>query len=96
MFGVKYVNKMSLISYFIIQIQFILNVCNNTSLKTKVKFLLPLRIFGPGHAKTCLLPYAKNKGADQPAHPRSLTSAFVVRSLDSIISLDSIAEISRF
>ena len=28
-------------------------------------------------------------------HPRSLISAFVVRCLDSIISLDSIAEISR-
>ena len=38
--------------------------------------------------------YANNKGADQPAHPRNLISAFVVRSLDSI-SLDSIAEISR-
>ena len=40
--------------------------------------------------------YANNKGADQHAHPRSLISAFVVRWLDSIISLDSIAEISRF
>ena len=29
--------------------------------------------------------YANNKGADQPAHPRSLISAFVVRCLDSII-----------
>ena len=45
--------------------------------------------------KMCLMPYANNKGADQPAHPRSLISAFVVRCLDSIISLDSIAEISR-
>ena len=43
----------------------------------------------------CLTPYANNKGADQPAHLRSLISAFVVRCLDSIISLDSIAEISR-
>ena len=33
--------------------------------------------------------YANNKGADQPALPRSLISAFVVRSLDSIISLVS-------
>ena len=41
------------------------------------------------------MPYANNKGTDQPAHLRSLISAFVVRSLDSIISLDSIAEISR-
>ena len=43
----------------------------------------------------CIMSYANNKGADQPAHPRSLISAFVVRCLDSIISLDSIAEISR-
>ena len=49
----------------------------------------------PGHEKMCLMSYANNKGADQPAHPRSLISAFVVRCLDSIISLDSIAEISR-
>ena len=40
--------------------------------------------------------YANNKGADQTAHPRSLISAFVVRSLDSIISLVSRSEISRF
>ena len=49
----------------------------------------------PGHEKMCLMSYANNKGADQPAHPRSLISAFVVRCLDSIISLDSIAEMSR-
>ena len=30
------------------------------------------------------MPYANNKGADQPAHSRSLFSAFVVRCLDSI------------
>ena len=41
--------------------------------------------YGPGRAKTCLMPYANNKGADQPVHPRNLISAFVVRSLDSII-----------
>ena len=45
--------------------------------------------------RKCLVSYANNKGADQPAHPRSLISAFVVRCLDSIISLDYIAEISR-
>ena len=49
----------------------------------------------PGHEKMCLMSYANNKGADQPAHPCSLISAFVVRCLDSIISLDSIEEISR-
>ena len=56
----------------------------------------------PGHEKMCLMSYANKKGEDQPAHPRSLIRAFVVRSLisafvlrclDSIISLDSIAEI---
>ena len=51
--------------------------------------------FEPGHEKMCLMSYANNKGADQPAHPHSLISAFVVRCLDSIISLGSIAKISR-
>ena len=50
---------------------------------------------GPGHAKVCLMPYANNKGADQPAHPRSLISTFVVRCLNSIMPLVSISEISR-
>ena len=51
--------------------------------------------FGPGHAKMCLMPYANNKGADQPAHSRSLISTFVVRCLDSVMPLVSISEISR-
>ena len=45
--------------------------------------------------KNMFMPYANNKGADQPAHPGSLISAFVVRCLDSIIPLLAIAEISR-
>ena len=52
-------------------------------------------IFEPGHEKMCLMYYANNKGTDQPAHLRSLISTFVVHCLDSIIYLDSIAEISR-
>ena len=56
---------------------------------------LHTKIIKPGHEKMCLMSYANNKGADQPAHPRSPISAFVVRCLDSIISLDSIAENSR-
>ena len=40
------------------------------------------------------LPYANNKGADQPAHPCSLISIFIVCCLYSIISLVSISEIS--
>ena len=51
--------------------------------------------FEPGHEKMCLMSYANNKGADQSAHPCSLISTFFVRCLDSIISLDFIAEISR-
>ena len=41
-----------------------------------------------------VLPYATNKGADEPAHSRSLISAFVIRCLDMIIPLVSISEIS--
>ena len=48
----------------------------------------------PGHEKICPMIYANNKGADQPAHPRSLISDFIVRCIDGIISLDFIAEIS--
>ena len=38
--------------------------------------------------------YANNKCADQPAHPRSLISAFVIRCLDSLMSLVSVTKIS--
>ena len=41
------------------------------------------------------MPYANNKGADQPAHPRSLISAFIVRCLISTIPILAIAKISR-
>ena len=44
----------------------------------------------------CLMPYANNKGADQPAHPRSLISNFVVRCLDSMICILTISKVSRF
>ena len=40
-----------------------------------------------------LLPYVNNKGADQPAHPRSLINAFVVHYLDSIIPILAKSEI---
>ena len=38
--------------------------------------------------------YANNKGADQPAHPCSLISAFVVRCLNSVMSLVSVTKLS--
>ena len=53
-------------------------------------------LIGPGHAKTCLRSYANNKGADQPAHRRSLISAFVVCCLDSMTCILAISKVSRF
>ena len=50
---------------------------------------------GPGHAKMWLMPYANSKGADQPPHPRSLISTFVVRCLDSMICILAISKGSR-
>ena len=44
----------------------------------------------------CLMPYANNKGADQPAHPRSLISTFVVRCLDSMTCVLALSKVSRF
>ena len=40
--------------------------------------------------------YGNNKGADQPAHLRSLISTFVVRCLDSVICIVAISNVSRF
>ena len=42
-------------------------------------------IVGPRREKTCLRWFVNNTGADQPAHPRSLISAFVVRFLERSI-----------
>ena len=58
-----------------------------------VKPLFP-NVCEPGHEKTCLMSYANNKGADQPAHSRSLISTFLVRCLDSVMSLVSVTKIS--
>ena len=54
------------------------------------------KVYGPGHAKMCLMPYANNKGADQPAHLHSLISTFVVHCLDSMICILAISKVSRF
>ena len=40
--------------------------------------------------------FANNKGADQPAHPRSLISVFVIPVLESIISKLASSEFSIF
>ena len=41
------------------------------------------------------MPYANNKGAGQPAHPRSLISIFVVHCLDSVVPILANFKISR-
>ena len=41
--------------------------------------------YGPQWEKTCLRSFANNKGADQPAHPRSLISAFVIHYLENTV-----------
>ena len=53
-------------------------------------------INGPQRKKTCLREVANNTGADQPAHPHSLISAFVIRFLESIISRLATGEIPTF
>ena len=55
---------------------------------------LEMQIYELGHEKTCFMSYANNKGTDQPALPRSLISAFVVRCLYSVMSLVSVTKIS--
>ena len=54
------------------------NICIHVTASTHI-------IIGPQREKTCLRGFANNTGADQPAHPRSLISAFVIRFLQSII-----------
>ena len=41
--------------------------------------------YGPRRDITCLHRLANNTGADQPAHPRSLISTFVIQLIESII-----------
>ena len=51
---------------------------------------------GPRREKTCLRGFANNTGADQPAHSRSLISAFVIRFYESTICRLATDEISIF
>ena len=44
----------------------------------------------------CLMAYVNNKGADQPAHPHSLISTFVVHCLDSMTCILTIPKVSRY
>ena len=53
-----------------------------------------LLTYEPRHEKKVFMPYANNKGADQPAHPHSVISTFVVCCLDSVIPQVFISKIS--
>ena len=53
-------------------------------------------IIEPQREKNCLHGFANNTGADQPAHPRSLNSTFVIRFLESIVCNLATSEISLF
>ena len=53
-------------------------------------------IYGPRCEKACLREFANNTSVDQPAHTRSLISAFVIRVLESTISKRATSEISVF
>ena len=55
-----------------------------------------VEIYGPRREKTCLRGFGNITGADQPAHTRSLISAFVIRVLESIICKLATGEISIF
>ena len=53
-----------------------------------------INTYEPGHETKCLMSYANNKGADQPAHPCSLICAFIIRCLDTVMSLVSVTKFS--
>ena len=63
---------------------------------TSLEFIVLLIIIGPRREKPCLRGFSNNNGADQPAHPRSLISAFVTRLLESIISNLATSKISIY
>ena len=62
-----------------------------TSFTTKIEF----HIIWATSWENLFMPYANNKGADQPVHPHSLVSAFFIHCMDGIIPLLAIAKISR-
>ena len=59
-----------------------LHVGNDRSgdnINLSLSYLATVSSYGPRCEKTCLQGFVNNTGADQPAHPRSLISAFVIR-----------------
>ena len=58
-----------------------------------LSFIFEQPSYGPRHEKTCLRVFANNTVADQPAHPRCLINAFVIRLVENIISKFASSEI---
>ena len=58
--------------------------------------LIILKVYGPQLKRTCLRGFAINKGADQPAHLRSLIRTFAIRLFQSIISKLATSKFSSF
>ena len=68
----------------------------NIVIYVMIQMSLYVVLYGPRREKTCLRGLANNKCADQPAHPRSLISAFVIRFLKSVICKLATGGISIF
>ena len=87
--------QMAQLKFIWFQIQYKYPVCFlwNFGSCLSVNYLL---LYGPSGEKTCLWRVANNTGVDQPAHPHSQISAFVIRLLESIIYRLATSEISIF
>ena len=82
-------------TFFIVyKISFTLFTSSN--LQYKLILYFENRTYGPRSEKTCLRVFANNTGEDQPAHSRSLISAFVIPFLKSIRPKLASSEISIF
>ena len=55
---------------------------------------MSVKVTGATSSENQFIEYANNKGADQPMHPRSLISAFVVRCLDIVIPIVAKSKLS--
>ena len=89
------VPKLQIICFYVLWIlNFIFLLVHITILICKMKNYVTL--YGPRREKTCLREFANNTGADQPAHPRSLISAFVIHVLENTMSKLATTGISFF
>ena len=71
-------------------------LASDEGIRTGSTLLSTLLLNGHQREKSGLRGFANNKGADQPAHPRSLISAFVIRCLESIICKLATREVLTF